>query len=260
MTLPMGISPGPALSVGSARLPVRSAYLSWGATAAEFGTFMSFDAVLSEEHARTSQVTDHPVEEGTNIVDNVRPLPDRLTLEVFVSDTPIASPLSVLSPATLDIPMPAQGGALAGIAGGLSSPLNALISPRPGPTYGVNVQQFSDYTDFVGIAFTQLDTLRTTATLISVVTPKAQYTNMILESIRMHRDPRTGTSANFTLEFREIVTVTSQIVSAPLPSIPPATPPVNTGKQQTAPATGPMQSVGVTQGLASGVLTGPASS
>lgn len=47
------------------------------------------DVVLSEDHTFESDVTEYPVESGSNITDNVRPRPIVVTMECLVSNTPI---------------------------------------------------------------------------------------------------------------------------------------------------------------------------
>jgi hypothetical protein len=47
------------------------------------------DVAISEEHTYDSEVTEHPVESGSAVVDNVRPRPISVSIEGFVSDTPI---------------------------------------------------------------------------------------------------------------------------------------------------------------------------
>jgi hypothetical protein len=46
------------------------------------------DAELSGDHTTENEVTEHPVEEGSDIVDHVRARPFELTVEGIVSDTP----------------------------------------------------------------------------------------------------------------------------------------------------------------------------
>lgn len=52
------------------------------------GTFIGyfFDAFLREGHDGAVRITDHPVQGGANISDHAYNLPDKLTLEIFVSD------------------------------------------------------------------------------------------------------------------------------------------------------------------------------
>ncbi len=52
---------------------------------------IEIDACLDETHTLENTVTDHPVEEGYNITDHVRPNPDRVTLRCFVSNTPLSA-------------------------------------------------------------------------------------------------------------------------------------------------------------------------
>lgn len=54
---------------------------------AEIGS-ITVDAAVSERHKSGSKVTRHPIEAGAAITDHVQPMPDELTLEGVVSDTP----------------------------------------------------------------------------------------------------------------------------------------------------------------------------
>ncbi len=67
-----------------------SVTLSWlvGSSTVE----ASFDAVLTETHSRSAQVTSHPVEKGADIADHVQVEPMRLTLEAVVTNTPTRTP------------------------------------------------------------------------------------------------------------------------------------------------------------------------
>lgn len=257
----LNLQPSTTFAVGTSRLPVVSAYLTWGDPVNDppsaLGS-MSFDAVLSEEHDRGAIVTDHPVEQGTNIVDNVRPLPDRITLDVFVSNSPINSPDADRQPLTLDLPQPGQGSFLAGgtsaIIGSAAQALLSVIGFGKPPNNTALVDQFYGDTDYVQNAFDQLTTLQSTATLLSVITPHVTYTNMVIENVKMHRGPSTGTSANITIELREVVIVYSAVVAAPLPSIPRGAPTASTGAQATKPASEQKASLAKDRANASGLL------
>ena len=47
------------------------------------------DASIAETHVLENEITDHPVEQGANISDHSRPMPDSFTMECVVSNTPI---------------------------------------------------------------------------------------------------------------------------------------------------------------------------
>lgn len=49
------------------------------------------DAELVSDHTFDSEVTDHPVEVGADVSDNVRPLPIMVQIEGVVSDTPLGT-------------------------------------------------------------------------------------------------------------------------------------------------------------------------
>jgi len=58
--------------------------------------FLEFDATITEGHASSVRITDHPVEDGSNVSDHVRSDPERLVLEVHVTNTPVRFPPNVM--------------------------------------------------------------------------------------------------------------------------------------------------------------------
>lgn len=59
------------------------------------------DVAIREEHAFENEITEHPVEQGADIVDHVRARPIVVTLEGCVSDTPIGDLATRRSETTL---------------------------------------------------------------------------------------------------------------------------------------------------------------
>lgn len=49
---------------------------------------ITLDAVVTENHGHSLQVTEHPVEDGADITDHARVKPDSITLDCAVTDTP----------------------------------------------------------------------------------------------------------------------------------------------------------------------------
>ncbi len=49
----------------------------------------TIDAAISEDHSFDADVTDHPVETGADITDNIQAKPIQVTIDALVSDTPI---------------------------------------------------------------------------------------------------------------------------------------------------------------------------
>lgn len=229
---------------------------TFGAYALQAGNSLSFDITVSEMHIETSDITKHPVEQGEAITDHSRPEPAELTLEVFVSNAPINPPTSdavVQSlPLTLQTPMdPSTTFSVQGTGPSFlvqaASELNdafhqAVTVQVTGGTgqlarYGfptflqATTLQFHGEVDYVKQTYAQLKTLKDTATLIVVVSPKWLYENMLIKSFEMHRGHEEGTGASFTIHIQEIRVVSSQVTAAPQPTIPRATPPQNVGKK-----------------------------
>lgn len=49
---------------------------------------LTLDASISETHSADADATDHPVEQGSNITDHIRPKPRTLSIEGIISNTP----------------------------------------------------------------------------------------------------------------------------------------------------------------------------
>lgn len=60
------------------------------------------DVSLSETHGVSAEVTDHPVEEGANIADHIRPQPRTFSIQGLVTNTPIEVPGSHMGNARAD--------------------------------------------------------------------------------------------------------------------------------------------------------------
>jgi hypothetical protein len=191
-----------------------------------------FDAVLSEEHTADAELTEHPVEEGVAIVDHIRPLADQLTLNVFVSNTPVQSLQGYTGVLTLTVQPP---GTMLSLSSLIDAGLQALgLQAEFPPSINVNVLQFGSDYDFVADAFKTFKTLRDRGQLLTVVTPRAVYTNMVLHHIQMSRSPQTGSSgAQFSLGFKAVRVVSSSVVDAPQASIPSAEPKTEAGPKAT---------------------------
>jgi hypothetical protein len=244
----MALDPSSAqtfVAMGSPQEAIPPTLLLWGDNTPDNpNASMSFDVVISEGHDATAEVTEHTVEQGTDVVDHIRPNPKTLRLEVFVSNTPITvGPDRDILPFTIELGSPGDGTFFQGGVGALiqqGAQAIGLSGTNVGNTLGFTnpppskvtfqVLQFEGETDYVRNAFDQLDQLLNTGTLIQIFTPKRNYSNMVIKSLAMRRDKSTGTSGWITIDFKEIRMVASKIVDAPLPSVLRATPPNDKGK------------------------------
>lgn len=150
-------------------------------TKASIGS-VEVDASITETHTGTAEVTDHPVEQGAAVSDHVRVQPATLTLEGFVSNTPL--PLS-------------------------SDPLTRRNS------LGVEFDSRSSMDlSRAGQAYTDLERLKNAGELFTVVTMLRSYDNMLMTSLVVPRDATTGDGLRFSATFKQVRLATSRTVQA----------------------------------------------
>lgn len=179
-------------------------------------TLLQFDASVSENHMSELDVTEHPVERGSDITDHVRLRPNALEMTVIMSNRPIA--------------ILASQNASLGIKGG-------------NPT-----ERDKD-------AFAEMLRWQTEGLLLTIVTTLRTYENMILQRIAPTRDAANGKVLRASLSFREILTAETQIGDAPVPAAPQDKKRKNKGRQNTQ-AAAPEKAAAAassTSGAASGV-------
>lgn len=239
------------------------AYLAWPPDNPT--TFLSFDVVLNEQPEFATQITEHVVEQGANISDNVRVALARLNLEVFVTNEPIdedsqwssgsvgsfgavtvpapnqpPQPLSVSITApewiSLPIGIPLVGSLLGSLINPGSTTVSAPLGIQPTSAFSVNpvVLQFSGQFDAVANTSALLETLRQTTQLLNVLGSRAVYPTMVLESWGMTRNSETGTGAVFSISLKEIRQVTTQTVA--VTAVASSNQQSSLGKQPTQPA------------------------
>ncbi len=148
---------------------------------------MQFDCSVSEIHMGETEITDHPVEAtlesaGAVASDHVRVLPESVEINGIVTDTPITY-LASLSAA---------------------SPISPF-TPYPGQKR-------------VDAAYALLRDLKDSGAKIGVVTSLRTYENMVIKSLRISRDEKTGNVLDCTILLREVSTVTSLSLEGPMPT------------------------------------------
>jgi hypothetical protein len=159
---------------------------------------LGFDAIISETHQGDAVVTDHPVEEGSDISDHVRRTPEALTCRIIVTDHPIIIARSLRAQPSI------RGG----------DPFN-----RAADAYGF-VKELKDGAKIVGFSTTLRD-----------------YANMVITSTAATRDKDTGNILDMTLTIREITIANTETVQAPEPVNPSRKNKTNLGKKPKASAT-----------------------
>jgi len=141
------------------------------------------DVTVEELHDDELTITDHPVEQGASITDHAFKRPARLTVRAGFSNS--ASGSSSLSQ----------------IINGVTSILNSLSGDN-----------------HVNNVYSQLLTLQSSLTPISVVTGKRNYNNMLITRLSTETDARSENSMVINIHLQEIIVVSTQTVSTGDPS------------------------------------------
>jgi hypothetical protein len=196
------------------------AFLSWSPTAGPSKSLF-FDVCTEEAQELSSTATEYPVEDGANVSDHVKRELDRVTLEVFVSNTPIydvndrggAVQSKEIKLVKYKAPFALNPGAVFSAVGGA---ISSLFSGNR--EYSANVLQWSTDFDAVSDTLGILEKLKADVQLVDVVLPSKVYENMFLEKIEVSRNAGTGSGARFSLSFREIRKVAVRLVNSPVPT------------------------------------------
>ena len=150
---------------------------------------LELDATVHETHDYTNTLTEFPVEKGFNISDHVIRIPEKLTMEGFITNTPV--------------------------------PLSSNLKPLKGEDAQVNRVEsaLEILLDLAGLppASKNTDDVTTNALFPKVIdiveTGLRQYKNMVITHITIPRDKDTGETLRFTCEMRHVITVLTETVT-----------------------------------------------
>lgn len=212
------------------------AYLTWTPKGGNMKS-LYFDVVTEEAQVLATKITEHPVEAGPDVADHMRRELDMITLEVFVSNTPVYDVNSrggKVVPVELKVekyeaPLEFTPGSLYSAAGGaLKKGITALTDAITGGNSErkniATVMKFGTEFDAIGDTLTLLRGIRGTSQLVDVMLPSRIYQDMALTNIEVRRNAGTGEGATFSLEFKELRKVKVSLVAAPTPTEPRAKP------------------------------------
>ena len=183
-----------------------------------------FDATPGQTHIWMATVTEHPVEKGVAITDHVRPGPFRLSVDVVVSNTPIALPNAAddsftdgitQSSGQTSLALP-QTQVLQQTAQGANTPAKFGTLNQSG---SATTFQWSAQFDRVRKVYEALSDLIGDAPQdgITVEATLALYDSMEIVSISVPRSADMGTAIRFTMDLQQIRIVEAQTVATPAP-------------------------------------------
>jgi hypothetical protein len=191
-----------------------------------FGVFaaLEFDAVIAEEHTMGADVSEHPVEEGADIADHIRPRLATLNLSGVITNTPLNEATSGLSPGPIinaELPYTLQATTSemvrgATVSGGAVSGLRLNGFPRPAQPVSAQPAQYRTVTN--SVAGTSLQTparvdrvlrvfevlrlLTGLGVLLEVSTGLRNYPRMVITDLSAPRVAED--SITFALSLREL--------------------------------------------------------
>lgn len=151
--------------------------------------FVNVDVSMTEDHERTAELTDHPVETGANVTDHRRIGPRSFKMRGVVSDTP--SEVSTQDRQHFER-----------VAQAVMRRSRAL-----GPEEVV-----AQPTTRAKDAYAVLETLFESHDLLTVLTDLREYKSVHMTSLTVHRDGQTGRALDFQASFREVLLANSERV------------------------------------------------
>jgi hypothetical protein len=162
---------------------------------------ITVDATMQETHTFEADITEHPVEQGANITDHIRPKLKHYSIDGIISNTPIG-PTGDLSDAL-------HTGALA---------LGVTLPTFP-TSYDADLARSAGSTTRAKAVFEKLIALMDAAETITIHTPLKDYASMALESISVVRDQHLSSGAiRFMAVCKEVRTVAAlKTVTSALP-------------------------------------------
>lgn len=141
------------------------------------------DATLSERHQFTNQVTDFPVEDGSNISDHIRRAPEEITIEGFITESPVDFFFNLFSTVFSKSP----------------SRITAAYE---------ELMKIGGY-EYPNQPSSILETSNSPQ-LVEIVTSLRTYSDMALTSLNINRTPQQGYSISFMITFKRIRKVRSE--------------------------------------------------
>lgn len=185
---------------------------------------MVFDVDNQETHDLQTEVTEYPVEDGADVADNARDQLETFTLEAYIGEKVLPFNVDVFERVVLktvelqipERPLVASASALVGAAAkSIGSALFGGPPPVRAQMYTLDLARSRKKA-----ALDLINDARKKRRLLRILTSMKDYENMLITGINVTRSPSDGDGATFTIVFKEVHFVESEITSAPKPSEP----------------------------------------
>lgn len=144
------------------------------------------DATIQETHDYANDVTTFPVETGADISDHIKREPERITIEGFITDTPVKF-----------------------LGGAIGRSLRIADDERVKSAFE-ELMSIAGYDYPAQVA--SVTAAPNTAKVVDIVTGLRVYSDMVMTRLSIPRSSRTGTTLRFTAEFTRVRFTSSEFV------------------------------------------------
>lgn len=181
---------------------------------------IKFDIDTQETHELANLITEHPVEKGADVSDNIQPQLDVFTIEGYVSDAPTLSNPGITEIAEfkgveLQIsahPLPPKYTAAAAVGAVVDFVTGAGGNPS------ATMMTFDNLPSRKKALYNLLRDVRDKGRVCRILTPMHDYEQMVLQQNTVTRSVEGGSGAVFSVVFKQIQFVTSDVTLAPEPT------------------------------------------
>lgn len=171
------------------------------------------DATLNESHSFRNEITEWPVEDGSNITDHIRRLPDEVEVKGFITNSPVTQTNAKrIGQFVGGLTNPF----IAGVIGSASNVGGLVYKNLKRPKSANQVELALDI--LLRISGRKIDGSNTDPELVDVVCGLRSYSTMGMVSLDIQRDAKTGEAMPFTARFKKVITVKNESVKIPNPN------------------------------------------
>lgn len=163
-----------------------TASVLFGKKGAKIG-ILQLDATVNENHDYQNEVSEYPTEDGDTIIDNIRLLPERVTINGLVSN----APLDVRFDDITNV-----------VDGNSNTSESRTVARQDTPTRVETAQNI-----LLRISGRVIQGQPVKPEIITIVTGLRVYKNMAMTSLKISRNATTGRALPFTADFKNVETV-----------------------------------------------------
>lgn len=192
---------------------------------------LTLDVAMEIGHEQSASVTKNPIEDGSNVADNIRVENNIINITGIISEAPLTLLGSAFNIFT--------GLAATKAVQTLGSPFGTITGAAVGSLGGLIAKRNENDVNFPKKAFQFLTELKDKRTPFVVVTSLRTYQNMVLTKLSIPQRASVGNSLEFTATLEQIQVVKTSVVLIPEKKVkrPGAASSQNLGKQATKEAT-----------------------